>query len=258
MYGANSEKYAHILEPTLHPMVDEIIRMGKLKGGQRVMDLATGTGLIARKILSSSNSVIGVDISLEALKTAQKMSMGQIPFVAADAHVLPFADCCLDLVTCGLGLSHFLRVSIALSEVFRILNSDGHFLASAWSKEKKDPLFPTALETLGKHAGNTENYIEELIDEDLWGDKKCGCELLRNAGFEDVRVRTHPLSAMFRSPTEAAEWALAWPSIRVRLDQLAPTIQERIRTELISLVADAHDVSWHSEVIYYQARKSVA
>lgn len=46
-YGCRSESYASILDPTLKPMADEILRIGEIHKREHVMDLATGTGSLA-------------------------------------------------------------------------------------------------------------------------------------------------------------------------------------------------------------------
>ena len=122
-YGQHSQTYASVLEPNLGPMADEIVGLAKLSGGEQVLDIATGTGLIARKMAQFTDSVIGIDISLGVLAIAQSLSAGEIPFVTGDAHRMPFKDRCFDLVTCGLSLSHFSDASAALGEVHRVLRS---------------------------------------------------------------------------------------------------------------------------------------
>ena len=72
-YGSHSQKYVSILEPILRPMAEEIVIMGRLKGGERVLDLATGTGLIARISAQYTDSVIGIDISFGVLGIAKKL-----------------------------------------------------------------------------------------------------------------------------------------------------------------------------------------
>jgi 2-polyprenyl-3-methyl-5-hydroxy-6-metoxy-1,4-benzoquinol methylase len=80
-YGRHAEIYVSILEPTLQPIADEIQRIVMRDARTRVLDLATGTGLLARAIARANTSVIGVDIAYGSLITAQRLSMGQIPFV---------------------------------------------------------------------------------------------------------------------------------------------------------------------------------
>ncbi len=103
-YGRHSEKYASILEPILTPMADEIVALGRLKARELVLDVATGTGLIARTAAESKVSVIGVDLSLGMLVRGRVLSAGRVPFIGGDAHNLPFENQTFDLVTCGLSL----------------------------------------------------------------------------------------------------------------------------------------------------------
>jgi ubiquinone/menaquinone biosynthesis C-methylase UbiE len=71
-YGTFSGKYASVLEPILKPMAVEILGLGKMVGGERLLDLATGTGLIARTTPLPKISVYGLDISLGMLFEARR------------------------------------------------------------------------------------------------------------------------------------------------------------------------------------------
>lgn len=80
-YSQHSEAYASILEPTLQPIADEIAERAGLKGWERVLDLATGTGYIARTLARAGATVTGVDISLGMLTRAGSLSKAEIPFI---------------------------------------------------------------------------------------------------------------------------------------------------------------------------------
>ena len=58
-YGEHADKYASVLEPALAPMADEIAKLARLTRRQSALDLATGTGLIARALARSTPSVVG-------------------------------------------------------------------------------------------------------------------------------------------------------------------------------------------------------
>ncbi len=217
------------------------------------MDLATGTGLIARKVALTNDSIVGVDISLGALVTARHLSKGGIHFIAGDAHSLPFMDRCFDLVTCVLSLSHFSDVSTALGEVRRILCSGGCFLAAAWGRETKDPSSSAAFELIEKYLEDEDDSSKGKIDEATWANVDHGCDVLRQANFENVQVNTLPLFGTYRDAIDAVEWAFAWPLIRTRIDRLEPLKQERLRGEAISSVHRVNDLSWQREINYFQA-----
>jgi ubiquinone/menaquinone biosynthesis C-methylase UbiE len=254
-YGRSSEIYVSILEPRLQPIADEIQRIVMRDKGTRMLDLATGTGLLARSIAQTNKFVIGVDIAHKALITAQRLSMRQIPFVVGDAHTLPFADECVDLVTCGLGLSHFPDVSMALREVRRILRTGGRLVVTAWNTVKGDPLFSAASDVLRKYLKHEENPFKEALDEETWGETERGCKVLRQAGFEEVHVTTRLLSGRYRTPREVVEYVFAWVSINDLIAKIIRKNQERVWNEAISAVMKFNDLRQQVEIHYYQAIK---
>lgn len=252
-YGRYSKVYASILDPTLKPMADEILRIGGGSGRELVMDLATGTGIIANAAAVAGKSVIGVDISLGMLVTARKITGGKIPFINADAMALSFLDHIFDLVTCGISLSHFADVTLALNEVRRVLLPGGSFVASVWSSEKEDPSFSVIFKVLEDYMGDMVNPFAGLLDEDAWANTEHGCEVLERAGFTEVQVTTLPLSGIYRSPSAAVQWAFAWPLIRERVDSLDPTTRNELQAEAIETVDSVRNLVWHRAIHYYKA-----
>jgi SAM-dependent methyltransferase len=252
-YSLHSQGYASILEPILTPMADEIISLGGLKGGERVLDLATGTGLIARTAAHSIGTVIGVDISPGILKSAQSLSGGKIPLTVGDAHKLPFGNQRFHLVTCGLSLSHFPDVPTALGEVLRVLLPKGRFITSAWGSGGVNPSKEAAVEVRRRFLEDRELTYGGEFNEDLWADPELGCETLRSSGFADVRVTTLPLPGEYRNPGDAIEAALAWPLTRYRIAKLDPTNQKRLIEDTIAAIHEIDDLRWQTEIHYYQA-----
>jgi ubiquinone/menaquinone biosynthesis C-methylase UbiE len=196
-YGCHSQKYSDVLEPILQPMANEIIGLAKLSGGEQILDLATGTGLIARTLAQFTDSVIGIDISLGVLGRAKYLSAGEIPFITGDAHRLPFKDLCFDLVTCGLSLSHFSDVSAALVETRRVLRSRGRFITSAWGSEGKNPSKAAAIDVRRRFLTDREVAFDGTFSEEVWADVERGSRTLRAAGFADVQVTTLQLSGEY-------------------------------------------------------------
>ncbi len=254
-YGSHSEEYASILEPILRPMADEMVGMGKLKGGEQVLDLATGTGLIARSVAQFTNSVIGIDISLGMLESALSLSAGEIPFVTGNALRLPFIDGRFDLVTCGLSLSHFSDGAVALGEVRRVLRPRGRFITSAWGIDGTNPSKEAAVVVRRGFLEDREDVLEGKFSEELWADTEQGSETLRQASFADVRVTTRLMSGEYRGRAEAVETALAWPLTRYRIARLDDKDQQRLRDETAAAILKAGDLHWQSEIHYYEGSR---
>jgi ubiquinone/menaquinone biosynthesis C-methylase UbiE len=252
-YGSYSREYASILEPILQPMAEQIVTLGRLKGDERVLDLAAGTGLIARTAASHVRIALGVDISWGALQQAQRLGAGRIPWVTGDAHRLPFKDGTFDLITCGVSLSHFSRIQTALEEVYRALRPGGQLITSAWGSGGSNPAKAAAVEVRKKYLEDRELIYQGNFSEDLWADPERGGETLRQAGFARVQVTTQLLSGEYVSHAQAVEAALAWPLTRYRIAQLDPSDQERLEAETADAIKEVSDLRWQSEVHFYLA-----
>jgi len=97
-----------------------------LQKGQRVVDVAVGTGLVAREavaITGSHRDVIGVDVSEAMLAVAQR-NLG-IPLVQGAAENLALADECADIVSMGFALRHVSNLSGTFREFHRVLRRGG-------------------------------------------------------------------------------------------------------------------------------------
>lgn len=111
-----------------------IRRIGR-RNPSRIVDLATGTGDIARRLAAAypGAEVVGVDLSEEMLSRARRLTRrafsgaGGIRFIPGDMNRLPFADSSVDLVTGGYALRNAPDLDRALSEVRRVLRPGGRF-----------------------------------------------------------------------------------------------------------------------------------
>jgi ubiquinone/menaquinone biosynthesis C-methylase UbiE len=251
-YGRYSEVYASVLDPTLEPMTEQILDIGRTDGRQRILDLATGTGRVARAAARRGNWVVGVDISVGIVRTARRLSSDALFLMVADAAAQPVAARSFDLVTCALSLSHFRDVSTVLREVRRVLRPGGCFVATAWdTSNRRDPSFVATLDVVKRYM--TTNRFSALVDDEPWASSERGCEIMRRAGFDPVRVTILPLSGVYVSPGSALEWAFAWPLIGEVVDVLDAGSREVVRTEALAAIRTINDLSWRRIVNYYAA-----
>jgi ubiquinone/menaquinone biosynthesis C-methylase UbiE len=169
-YGRRADEYVRVLDPTLEPAAAEVVRRAALTGCETVLDLATGTGAIARKLASRASFVIGVDVSAGMPATASTLSNSSIRFEVANAAALPFDDCSIDVVTCGLSLSHMPDVRAALREVRRVLRPHGGFVASSWGRSGENPAFAAVLEVIRRHAYAKPFVFGDILDEATWAE----------------------------------------------------------------------------------------
>jgi demethylmenaquinone methyltransferase/2-methoxy-6-polyprenyl-1,4-benzoquinol methylase len=102
------------------------LRRAGLRPGVLVVDVAVGTGALAReaiRLTGGGGAVIGVDVSEEMLAIAQR-KLG-IPLIQATAEALPLASASADYVTMGYALRHIANLNAAFSETLRVLRPGG-------------------------------------------------------------------------------------------------------------------------------------
>lgn len=109
----------------------QLVEYANLQPGDRVLDLATGTGDIAYLIAPRVREVIGSDINKEMLRVAEEKrppGTSHVTFLEADAAQLPFPDGSFDVVLCSYAGRGFPSWPAVIAEVFRVLAPGGRFL----------------------------------------------------------------------------------------------------------------------------------
>lgn len=254
IYGRGARAYANVLDPTLEPMAHQMLEIAALSVSSRAMDLATGTGIIARVAAHRCAHVVAVDLSSGMLSIARRLSTRSIAFVQADASRLPFARRAFDAATCGLSLSHFIDVRMVLAELCRILRPGGIFVASTWGSTGSDPSYAAALSVYKSYRQSRPRPFSHLLDESSWRDPDRGRKLIAESGLKSVDMISRRFAGTYDSPLAAVEWALAWPLTAEGRDQLASTVRDALWASAVAAVERVGDLAWHRDVHYYVAR----
>src|SRR5262249_30329384 len=104
--------------------------------GERILDVATGTGWSARNVARTGAIVIGVDISQELLAAACELSQHVRPaieFRTGDAECLPFADGAFDGIISTFGVMFAVDQAQAATELARVCRRGGRVALTAWA-----------------------------------------------------------------------------------------------------------------------------
>jgi len=157
----------------------------------RALDLACGTGDIAFLLAARGASVVGLDVTREMLRLAQRKGRG-VTFVGGDMMALPFADASFDLVTAGYGIRNVPDLVPALAEIRRVLRPGGSFLSLDFNRPGNRlvrGLYLGYLTVVGCALGlllhrdpDTYRYIPASIRR--YPGARRVCELLREQGFD--------------------------------------------------------------------------
>ncbi len=164
--------------------------------GERILDVAAGTGTSSAALARSGARVVAVDFSPGMVAEGRRKHK-KIEFIEADAVKLPFGDNEFDAVTISFGLRNINDPKAALSEMYRVLKPGGRLVVCEFSKP------PVAILRAGYHAylkyvlpliadrssSNPEayTYLAESIRE--WPDQGQLSQWIRGAGFIRVAYR---------------------------------------------------------------------
>jgi len=112
--------------------IRRLVATARLKGTERVLDIATGPGYIAEAFAGAAREVVGVDLTEAMLAIARERTsergVGNVSFRAADAQNLPFDNEAFDVVVCRLALHHLLKPLSVVREMARVCRSGGTVL----------------------------------------------------------------------------------------------------------------------------------
>lgn len=118
-----------------------LIREARLRPGDRVFDLACGTGDLALAAAASGAAVVGLDLTWRMIElAAAKTPPGDraaVRFVAGDMGALPFAARTADVVTTGYGLRNVPQLDGAIDEIARILRPGGRLLSLDFARPER-------------------------------------------------------------------------------------------------------------------------
>ncbi|MFI5956157.1 class I SAM-dependent methyltransferase [Cryptosporangium sp. NPDC051539] len=109
-----------------------VARVSGAGPGQRVLDVAAGTGNSAIPLYRTGAAVVGCDFSLGMLRIGRERA-SRARFVAGDALRLPFADNAFDVVTMSFGLRNTADVPRALGEMLRVCRPGGRLVIGEFS-----------------------------------------------------------------------------------------------------------------------------
>jgi demethylmenaquinone methyltransferase/2-methoxy-6-polyprenyl-1,4-benzoquinol methylase len=164
--------------------------------GERVLDLAAGTGTSSEPFVRAGAEVVPTDFSLGMLRVG-KARRPDLSFTAGDATVLPFADASFDVVTMSFGLRNVVDTRAALEEMLRVTRPGGRLLVCEFSRPVWAPFRVVYLNYLmralpsvaRKVSSDPESYVYLAESIRAWPDQRRLAGLIEDAGWSRVGWR---------------------------------------------------------------------
>jgi demethylmenaquinone methyltransferase/2-methoxy-6-polyprenyl-1,4-benzoquinol methylase len=172
--------------------------------GQRLIDVAGGTGDIAFRFLRRAPGATAVVLDMtaamleEGRHRAEAQSLSErIDWVVGDAMALPFPDASFDVYTISFGIRNVTRVEDALSEAFRVLRPGGRLMVLEFSRVPNDILRKAydlysfnVIPPMGRAVTGDRDSYQYLVESiRRFPDQETFAGMIRTAGFDQVRWR---------------------------------------------------------------------
>jgi ubiquinone/menaquinone biosynthesis C-methylase UbiE len=240
--------YEQYLVPVLFdPLAEALLAAARPVQGRRVLDVACGTGVVARRVATTAAVVTGVDVNPAMLALAARL-LPRVQWVHGDAVSLPLTDRSYDAAFCEQGLQFTSEPAQAVRELRRVLTPGGQTALAVWCDASRAPGFDALATVLDRHGGPGHLMRAPF----RLGDATTVRALLESAGFTDVRCTTCIVAARFPSVREfflrqIAASPLAQPlaamttaTHNAMIDDLSVSLADRIDDDGLLFPAESH------------------
>lgn len=195
--GTTPERYDAFVRPIMAPFVEAALDAARLHAGQTVLDLACGTGFVARAAaarVGPTGRVVGVDLNAAMLAVAvrhekigrhEAAAGAPVEWRQASADDLPLPDASFDAVVCQQGMQFFPDLARAAAEAVRVSRDRARVVATVWSDLEMSPYFHAQFHAVEKILGPEE--VSTFISAVSAGDRVEAA--FRAAGLRDVARR---------------------------------------------------------------------
>jgi len=195
-----AEAYEKLFVPALFgEWASRTVTAARVRPGERVLDVACGTGVVAREassLVGDGGSVSGLDANAGMVEVARRLA-SPIDWRQGAAESLPFPDRTFDVVLCQFGLMFFTDRTLALREMMRVLVPAGRLAVVVWDEIERAPAFATLASLLERMVDR--RAADALHAPFVLGNRSRLLETFAAAHVAPVTVATHPGKAKFPS-----------------------------------------------------------
>jgi len=229
--GSVPASYERLMVPLIfQPYADELARRARDLQPTKILETASGTGVVTRALHAAmpDADIVATDLNQPMLDIAQEqLRSGNVRFRQADALALPFKNGSFDLAVCQFGAMFFPDKVRGHAEALRVLRDGGSYLLAIWDRIERNALTEVAQQVLiDTFPDDPPLFMREgpfgYADTDrIEAD-------LHQAGFETVEIETVELRSRSGSAHDAAAALCYGTPLGIELGERAPGSLERV------------------------------
>jgi ubiquinone/menaquinone biosynthesis C-methylase UbiE len=288
-YDSVAASFAHFTNLVTRPLSETMVRMAELRSENRILDIGTGSGIVAltaAKHLNGPGSVTGIDLSDGLLAEARQAAVqaglaDKIRLEKADAEALPLRDKSFDVVLSLFALLHFPHPDKAVAEMFRVLAPGGRLVigigsqppwnsVKGWThrlsripdffslKAGKLLLAPAHLnQIVERHLPAAAAAEETELAQDHAYRSARAVKLIRETGFQDVRTDWEGHHLVLDTALEFWDLQSTFSSLaRKRLRTAAPAQLDLVHKDFERQCADV--IGRGGKLVYHYAASYIS
>ncbi len=172
--GTPGEIYEHHAVPAIFARwAPELVELAGVQPGERVLDVACGTGVVTRLLadrVGSTGRVVGLDLNAGMLAAARAAAVNPtIEWLEGNVMSMSLPDATFDAVVCQQGFQFFPDKPLALREMRRVLVSGGRLALSVWRSVEQVPGFRVLQEALARRiVAEVADATRAYVDDEGW------------------------------------------------------------------------------------------
>ncbi len=259
----SAEAYERYLVPVFFASwADQLLDLVTFHSGERVLDVACGTGIVARRAalrVGTTGTVTGLDLNEGMLAVARAVSSTVRPAIdwrQGSVMEMPLQDGSFEVVCCQQALQFFPDPLAALREMRRVLAVDGRLALAVLRSIAHNPAYVPLADALERHAG-TQAGMMMRSPFPAW-ERKDLRELIAGAGFHDVHIRLVISSARYPSAEEFLRQEAASSPLAGPINALSADLREALLHDLsgaLQMYTDDEGIIFPMETYMATARR---
>jgi ubiquinone/menaquinone biosynthesis C-methylase UbiE len=233
-----ADDYEALWQAQLAPAQATMLQMAAIAPGERVLDVACGTGLVtfaAARAAAPSGQALGVDISGEMIRAAASRAADRaaanVSFARMDAEALELSAGVFDVALCGLGLMYAPQPEQALAEMRRVLRPGGRIALAVWGERAACAWAPVFGIVDAEVASEVCPLFFGL------GTGQALAELCAAAGFEAVEHRRIEAPLAYATAELASDAVLVGGPVALAWSRFDAATRARVRARYLEAIA---------------------